>query len=216
MDVIRLSGYTEEEKLGDRAQVPRPEAARRARARRRPGGPPDATLRLVISEYTREAGLRNLERQIAALCRKVATQIAEGNEGDIRRRATSCASGSARAASRARCGSARPTRASPRASRDRGRRRRALHRGDGVSRQGRLKVTGQLGEVMQESAQAALSWVRAHAAELGVDPEWFARTTSTSTSRRAQSRRTALGRGHDGDRDRRRSSRASRSRTTSG
>src|SRR5262249_54287819 len=38
---------------------------------------------------------------------------------------------------------------------------------------GRLKVTGQLGEVMQESAQAAYSWVRADAAELGIDPEWF-------------------------------------------
>src|SRR5439155_16150686 len=39
---------------------------------------------------------------------------------------------------------------------------------------GRLTITGQLGEVMQESAQAALSWVRSHAAGLGVDPQWFA------------------------------------------
>src|SRR5207248_7952793 len=39
---------------------------------------------------------------------------------------------------------------------------------------GRLRITGQLGEVMQESAQAALSWVRSHAEELGIDPAWFA------------------------------------------
>ena len=39
---------------------------------------------------------------------------------------------------------------------------------------GRLQITGQLGDVMQESAQAALSWVRSHAERLGIDPEWFA------------------------------------------
>jgi ATP-dependent Lon protease len=55
---------------------------------------------------------------------------------------------------------------------------------------GRLKITGQLGEVMQESAQAALSWVRSHTDELGVERSGSASTTSTSTSPPGPCRRT--------------------------
>ena len=84
MDVLRLSGYTEEEKLmiARKYLVPKQLDAH--------GLPPDRVvieddaLRLVIREYTREAGLRNLERQIAALFRKAARQIAEGSEDEIR------------------------------------------------------------------------------------------------------------------------------------
>ena len=71
----------------------------------------------MIREYTREAGLRNLERQIAALFRKTARQIAEGNEEEIRIDPRACASGWARGSSRRWCGSARPTRVSRPASR---------------------------------------------------------------------------------------------------
>ena len=89
MDVIQLSGYTEDEKLGiaQRYLVPKQlEAHGLERSQRRRS--PTATLRLVIREYTREAGVRNLERQLAALCRKAATQVAQGQgEADPRRRA---------------------------------------------------------------------------------------------------------------------------------
>ncbi|MBA3717543.1 MAG: endopeptidase La, partial [Actinobacteria bacterium] len=84
MDVIQLSGYTEEEKLGIARKylVPKQLEAHGLEAGRVEFE--DDALRLVIREYTREAGVRNLERQIAALCRKAARAIAEGEEGTIR------------------------------------------------------------------------------------------------------------------------------------
>src|SRR5207302_477237 len=84
MDVIQLSGYTEEEKLGiaKRYLVPKQlEAHGLKRSQVRFGV---HVLRLVDREYTREAGVRSLERQIAALCRKAATQVAKGKAKRIR------------------------------------------------------------------------------------------------------------------------------------
>src|SRR5450759_4434435 len=83
MDTIRLSGYTEEEKLGiaKRYLVPKQIAAHGLDLKR--VSLSDEALRLVIREYTREAGVRNLERQLAALCRKSARQIAEGKAKKI-------------------------------------------------------------------------------------------------------------------------------------
>ena len=84
MDVIQLSGYTHEEKLGiaKRYLVTKQIAAHGLRKSRLTI--PDRTLRLVITEYTREAGVRNLERQIAAICRKAATLVATGHTGRLR------------------------------------------------------------------------------------------------------------------------------------
>src|SRR3989475_10098372 len=78
MDVIQLSGYTEEEKLGiaKRYLVPKQVAAHGLKKAQATLG--DKALRLVIREYTREAGVRNLERRIADLCRKAAAQVARG------------------------------------------------------------------------------------------------------------------------------------------
>jgi ATP-dependent Lon protease len=174
MDVIRLSGYTEEEKLeiARKYLVPRQLEEHGLDAERVTLD--DDALRLVIREYTREAGLRNLERQIAALFRKAARQIAEGNEekisidpprvrewlgprrfpGEVRKR-TSDPGVATGLAVTAVGGDVLFIEAT-------------AYPGDGE-----LKVTGQLGEVMQESAQAAYSWVRANADELGIDPEWF-------------------------------------------
>src|SRR5207244_6963244 len=84
MDVISLSGYTEEEKLGiaKRYLVPKQlEAHGLEKGQMRFG---DRVLRIVIREYTREAGVRGLERQIAALCRKAATQVAKGKAKRVR------------------------------------------------------------------------------------------------------------------------------------
>ena len=128
----------------------------------------------MIREYTREAGVRNLERQIAALCRKAATQVAQGaGEAIARRRAQGAAwLGPRRFEGEVRKRTADPGVATGLAVTAVG--------GDvlfieatRIAGEGALKVTGQLGEVMQESAQAAHSWVRSHAAQLGLDPEWF-------------------------------------------
>src|SRR5438105_6403813 len=84
MDVIQLSGYTEEEKLGiaKRYLVPKQVAAHGLKKAQFALG--DKALRLVIREYTREAGVRNLERRIADLCRKAAAQVARGEADKVK------------------------------------------------------------------------------------------------------------------------------------
>src|SRR5204863_3808355 len=136
---------------------------------------PDKALRRVVREYAREAGVRNVERRIADLCRKSARLVAEGHDGKI--------SVSER---RVR------TWLGPRQFSGEARRRTAdagvatglaytaaggdvlFVEAQAYPGKGRLTITGQLGEVMQESAQAALSWVRSHADRLGIDEKWFA------------------------------------------
>ena len=123
-------------------------------------------LRTVIREYTREAGVRNLERRLADVCRKAATQVAKGQGAeDPRRRRPAARVARRRGASPARCASARrePGVATGLAYTTAG--------GDvlfieatAYPGKGKLTITGQLGDVMQESAQAALSWVRSHTA----------------------------------------------------
>src|SRR3954466_11991892 len=77
MDVISLSGYTEEEKLGIARKYLTPKQIEAHGLTDENIEISDAALRLVIREYTREAGVRNLERRIADLCRKAARQVAE-------------------------------------------------------------------------------------------------------------------------------------------
>jgi ATP-dependent Lon protease len=175
MDVISLSGYTEQEKLGiaERYLVPKQiEAHGLSREQVRIG---DGALRLMIREYTREAGVRGLERRIADVCRKVALQVAEGFDGEIDVDEARIRDwlGPRRFSSEARRRTADPGVATGLAYTATG--------GDVLFIEaqaypgtGRLTITGQLGEVMQESAQAALSWVRSHTAELGLPESWFA------------------------------------------
>ena len=175
MDVIQLSGYTHEEKLGiaKRYLVPKQIEAHGLKKSRI--ALPDKTLRLVIAEYTREAGVRNLERQIAALCRKAATLVATGHTEKIRVDGERVREwlGSRKFSADARRRTADPGVATGLAYTAVG--------GDVLFIEataypgtGKLKITGQLGEVMQESAQTALSWVRSRSGELGLAPEWFA------------------------------------------
>jgi ATP-dependent Lon protease len=174
MDVISLSGYTEDEKLGiaKRYLVPKQIEAHGLAQERVTLS--DKAMRLVIREYTREAGVRGLERRIADLCRKAALKVAEGYEGKIRidERRVRAWLGPRRYSSDARKRTSDPGVATGLAYTAAG--------GDvlfieaqGYAGKGRLTITGQLGEVMQESAQAALSWVRSHTDELGVPPDWF-------------------------------------------
>ena len=175
MDVIALSGYTEDEKLGiaKRYLVPKQIEAHGLR----PGqiSISDRALRLVVREYTREAGVRGLERRIADLCRKAARRVAEGFDGKVRidERRVRASLGPRHHSGELRRRAATPGVATGLAYTPAG--------GDvlfveaqAYPGKGRLAITGQLGEVMQESAQAALSWVRAHTAELGLPKDWFA------------------------------------------
>ena len=174
MDVIHLSGYTEEEKVAIAKQYLVPKQLEAHGLKPRQVSIPDATLRLVIREYTREAGVRNLERQLAALFRKVARQFAEGHAKRIRidERKARAWLGPRRFAGEVRKRTSDPGVATGLAVTAVG--------GDvlfveatAFPGRGRLKVTGQLGEVMQESAAAAHSWARAHARAIDLDPKWF-------------------------------------------
>src|SRR5207253_8515450 len=175
MDVISLSGYTEDEKLGiaKRYLVPKQIAAHGLTKTQLAIG--DRALRLGIREYTREAGVRGLERRIADLCRKAARKVAEGHEGRIRvdeRRVRSWL-GPRHYSGEVRRRTAAPGVATGLAYTPAG--------GDvlfieaaAYPGKGALTITGQLGDVMRESAQAALSWVRSHSETLGLPEAWFA------------------------------------------
>jgi ATP-dependent Lon protease len=176
MDVIQLSGYTEEEKLGiaKRYLVPRQIAEHGLEPGRIAIG--ERVLRLLAREYTREAGVRGLERRIGDLCRKAAVQVARGSEERISmtERLVREWLGPRRFSAETRRRTADPGVATGLAYTPAG--------GDvlyieaqAYPGRGKLTVTGQLGEVMQESAQAALSWVRSHTEHLELDERWFSR-----------------------------------------
>ena len=175
MEVLEIAGYTEEEKLKiatdhlvDKQVTNHGLTAAYIRFT------PEA-LRQVIRGYTREAGVRNLEREIGALCRKVARRRAEGNETPIeitaevvvellgapkfldeemeeRTKEPGVAIGLAWTPAGGEVLFIEASR---------------------MAGTGSLTLTGQLGDVMKESARAALSWLRTHAKEYGIDPDFF-------------------------------------------
>jgi ATP-dependent Lon protease len=175
MDVISLSGYTEDEKLGIAKRYLLPKQLEQHGLTRSQLTVSDKVLRTIIRDYTREAGVRNLERRIADVCRKAAAQIAKGKAHRPRVDAARLREwlGPRRFAGEVRKRTSDPGVATGLAYTAIG--------GDvlfieatAYAGKGRLTITGQLGEVMQESAQAALSWVRSHTDELGVTDSWFA------------------------------------------
>jgi ATP-dependent Lon protease len=174
MEVIRLSGYTEDEKLGIAKRYLVPKQLEAHGLARDQVTFTDNALRLVIEEYTREAGVRNLDREIATLCRKAASEIAGGKRKKARvdERRVRAWLGRRRFPGEVMKRTSEPGVATGLAVTPVG--------GDvlfieasAMPGEGRLIVTGQLGEVMRESAQAALSWVRGHASDLGLDSDWF-------------------------------------------
>ncbi len=174
MEIIELSGYTEEEKLpiARRYLVKRQLLANGLSARQVQVS--DEALRKVIVDYTREAGVRNLERQIGALLRNAAVGIASGQSsgvaidaGDVER-----ILGAARYENDVALRTSVPGVATGLAWTPAG--------GDilfiessRVKGTGKLILTGQLGDVMKESAQAAVTLVKSQAERLGVDPALF-------------------------------------------
>jgi ATP-dependent Lon protease len=175
MDVIQLSGYTEEEKIGIAKRYLAPRQVREHGLEPRQISIPGRVLRLLVREYTREAGVRGLERRIGDLCRKAAVQVARGRQERVRVTEGLAREwlGPRRFSAEARRRTADPGVATGLAYTPVG--------GDvlfieaqAYPGRGKLTVTGQLGEVMQESAQAALSWVRSHTTQLDLEERWFA------------------------------------------
>ena len=179
MEVIQLAGYSEAEKLeiARRYLVPR-QIERNGLTRSRISFS-DSALRAIISDYTREAGVRQLEREIGSVCRKVARRVAEGSAS---RKVTVTEPrvlellGKRKFFTEARRRTSRPGVATGLAWTPVG--------GDvlfieatAMPGKGGLTITGQLGDVMRESAQAALSYVRSNAAELFPElaEDWFAK-----------------------------------------
>ncbi len=179
MEVIQLAGYTEDEKLQIARRYLVPRQIERNGLRKSWISISDAALRTVISDYTREAGVRGLEREIGTLCRKVARGVAE-NGGRPERKVSV---GEARA--RELLGKRRFHSEARRRTREPGVATGLAWTPVGgdvlfieataTPGKGRLVTTGQLGDVMRESAQAAVTYVHAHIAEIAPDkPEgWF-------------------------------------------
>jgi ATP-dependent Lon protease len=184
MEIIQLAGYTTDEKLhiAKRYLVARQLAENGLRPSQVAFS--DAALKAIIEEYTREAGVRDLERQIGTVGRKLAREIAESRtsrkNGKVKKQTVS--------AKRARelLGRRRVFSETRRRTKDPGVATGLAWTPVGgevlfieataMPGSGRLTITGQLGDVMKESAQAALSWVRGHCATLAPDLSdgWFA------------------------------------------
>jgi ATP-dependent Lon protease len=189
MEVIQLAGYTEDEKLQIAKRYLVPRQIERNGLRRSWISITDRALRTVISDYTREAGVRGLEREIGTICRKIARQVAE--------EVTAGPNGAAAARRKRETITPERVRAllgRPRFFSEAKRRTRQPGVATGLAwtpvggdvlfveatampGKGELTITGQLGEIMKESAHAALSYVRAHHSELapGLGDDWFAR-----------------------------------------
>jgi len=179
MEIIELQGYTEEEKVHIAFQYLIPRQIEENGITKEQIEFPEETIGFLIRHYTREAGVRSLERTIGTICRKQARRIAEGKtdklvvttdlvqhtdmlggikirtEGEIaeRTKRTGVAVGLAWT----------PTGGDI-----------LFIEANKMKGKGGFTMTGQLGQVMQESMQAALTWVRSNAKELGIDEEFFA------------------------------------------
>jgi ATP-dependent Lon protease len=174
MEVIQLSGYTNEEKLAIARKylIPR-QLGDNGISVKRLEISDDAVLR-VIAEYTKEAGLRNLEREIASICRKVARKVAEGKNELTRvtRANVHTFLGAPKFLPEAEQEEHEIGVATGLAWTSTG--GEILYVEASLSRgRGNLTLTGQLGDVMKESAQAAVSYARAHAKKLGIEPDFY-------------------------------------------
>jgi len=177
MEIINLSGYTEQEKLGIAKSYLIPRQMLEHGITEKQISIPDKTVLQVIAQYTREAGVRNLEREIGHLCRKVARKIAEGETGlftitpnnlhqylgvpkylpEVEREKDEVGVVTGLAWTET-GGDVLYIEATT------------------MRGKGNLTLTGHLGDVMKESAHAALTYVRSRAGELGIKIEQFGKT----------------------------------------
>ena len=174
MEVIHLSGYTEEEKLEIAKRYLVPRQMKDNGVSGRYIAITDEAIKTVISQYTREAGLRNLEREIGSLCRKIARKVAEGEKKKVTVTA----------------GTVKKYLGPPRFLREDEMEQNEIGIVTGLAwtpvggevlhveatimkGKGGLTITGSLGDVMKESVQAALSWIRSRSAELHLSEDLF-------------------------------------------
>jgi ATP-dependent Lon protease len=175
MEILPLPGYIEEEKLQIALRHLVPKQLEENALNSKLIAFNRGAIQKIISLYTREAGVRNLEREIATVCRKVARKVAEGKRGLTRVNPQNLES----------------FLGPPRIFRDQLLQNDRVGVATGLAwteaggdilfveatkmkGKGQLALTGSLGEVMKESAQAALSYARAHAEQLGIEPQVFA------------------------------------------
>lgn len=172
MEVIRIPGYTEQEKVKIAKKYLLPRQISENGLSRKNVQITDSVVRGIIRDYTREAGLRNLEREIGSVCRKVARQVAEGKKGPFRitRKSLEKMLGIPRFQKEDRekelpAGVAVGLAWTPYGG-------EILHvEVSLMPGRGKLILTGQMGDVMKESAQAALSYARSRAVKLGFDED---------------------------------------------
>ncbi|MFC1515463.1 endopeptidase La [Thermodesulfobacteriota bacterium] len=174
MEVLQLLGYTLDEKIkiASRYLIPRQREAHGLKANQITFT--KGALKRIISGYTREAGLRNLEREIASVCRGVAAKIASGDarSAKIRIEEVSEYLGGVRLISDVKTRVSTPGVAMGLAWTPTGGEILFVEATAMKGRKG-LTLTGQLGDVMKESATAALSFIRANAASLKIDEDFF-------------------------------------------
>ena len=179
MEVVRLSGYTDEEKVQIARRHLLPAQIASTGLREGEVVIDEPTIRRVIRDYTREAGVRNLERELASILRKSAKRISEGEEGPIEVRPEDLHDflGPRRFFDEAAERIDRPGISTGMAWTPAGGDIIFVEAAMMPGRKEELILTGTLGNVMRESAQAALTWVRSNAEGLGVEPRKLLRKT---------------------------------------
>jgi ATP-dependent Lon protease len=177
MEILHLSGYTEQEKLGIAKSYLIPRQLKEHGITEKQIDIPDKTLLEIIAQYTREAGVRNLEREVGHLCRKVARKVAEGESGLFSITLTNL----------------HKYLGVPKYLPEVEREKDEIGVVTGLAwtetggeilyveattmrGKGTLQLTGHLGDVMKESAHAALTYVRSRARELGIKDDTFGKT----------------------------------------
>ncbi|GER85644.1 Lon protease [Thermogemmatispora aurantia] len=179
MEILELSGYTEEQKMHIARNYLLPKQIAANGLRPDELIVDDEVIRHIIRGYTREAGVRNLEREIGTLCRKAARQIAEGRQAPIHITTEQLTEylGRWRFFEEAAERIDRPGIATGLSWTPVGGEIIFVEAAVMPSKESQLILTGQLGDVMKESAMAALSYVRSNAAALGLPPNVFENQT---------------------------------------
>jgi ATP-dependent Lon protease len=177
MEILELDGYTVEEKVRIAQQYLLPRQIRENSLRAEEIAFEDGAVRAIIRDYTREAGVRNLERQIGTVCRKVATKVAEEEGVSVHVQPEDLVGYLGKPRFYYECaertelpGVATGLVWTPSGGDI------TFIEATKMAGNKRLILTGKLGDVMKESAQAAVSYVRSKAGELGIDEEIFAKS----------------------------------------